>query len=192
MRGATWGGGHGSCTVKFQSTPLMRGATRRERRAPCVVFVSIHAPHARGDCTHHSASSSVGTSFQSTPLMRGATNSASAQLPIVSFQSTPLMRGATPLDLRRHRRRSRFNPRPSCEGRPDNMVGTLGKTWGFQSTPLMRGATRARTSGTTGSIRFQSTPLMRGATPAGTVHAVSPVVSIHAPHARGDCPRPSP
>ena len=34
---------------EFQSTPLMRGATRAHERAQGVAVISIHAPHARGD-----------------------------------------------------------------------------------------------------------------------------------------------
>ena len=55
-----------------------------------------------------------------------------------------------------------FNPRPSCEGRPD-AHGEQIEAVRFQSTPLMRGATRKRP--------------WRGGRGG---------VSIHAPHARGD------
>ena len=56
----------------FQSTPLMRGATRHTLyNVPCV-NVSIHAPHARGDMWISSLRS-MARLFQSTPLMRGAT-----------------------------------------------------------------------------------------------------------------------
>ena len=56
-----------------------------------------------------------------------------------------------------------FNPRPSCEGR------------------------RAFVLRMACAVQFQSTPLMRGATVlSGQLRRVSQVVSIHAPHARGD------
>ena len=100
----------------FQSTPLMRGATRFVTHDEGVMAVSIHAPHARGD---RSRLRSIVTccSFQSTPLMRGATTYTFTHDSAGEFQSTPLMRGAT-----YQRRRA---PRPQQ----------------FQSTPLMRGAT---------------------------------------------------
>ena len=56
----------------FQSTLLMRGATRRRDGSLCSSMISIHAPHARSDLVgrcfwgHQSG-------FQSTLLMRGAT-----------------------------------------------------------------------------------------------------------------------
>ena len=77
-----------------------------------------------------------------------------------------------------------FNPRPSCEGRliPKTIANQIIK---FQSTPLMRGATRV-TSPPAGTDGFQSTPLMRGATDGRLVEPHALVVSIHAPHARGD------
>ncbi len=147
---------------EFQSTPLMRGATRPpsagrrwssgfnprpscEGRRECVgswrraLCVSIHAPHARGDSI-----SFFDLNYE------------------LTFQSTPLMRGATSNPTACADARSSFNPRPSCEGRrlAESVSSTSDK---FQSTPLMRGATR-------------------GWGRAGTCVRVS----IHAPHARGD------
>ena len=55
-----------------------------------------------------------------------------------------------------------FNPRPSCEGRPVFCPVVKPLVW------------------------FQSTPLMRGATSRALVLAAEHLVSIHAPHARGD------
>ena len=80
--------------IKFQSTPLMRGATASCGTARPWWPVSIHAPHARGDC-YDSGLPTLVTMFQSTPLMRGATLSQSMQHWLAEFQSTPLMRGAT-------------------------------------------------------------------------------------------------
>ena len=77
-----------------------------------------------------------------------------------------------------------FNPRPSCEGRrqkTDKAVTQLQ----FQSTPLMRGATLIRPRLSSMNI-FQSTPLMRGATQSITGFPPLTIISIHAPHARGD------
>ena len=162
MRGATWGGGHGSCTVKFQSTPLMRGATPgamgvRHRRP-----VSIHAPHARGDSARRCAA-----------------------IPAPGFNPRPSCEGR-PGRRRTRTPSTRFNPRPSCEGRRTKAKRML-ETGRFQSTPLMRGATEAVLAvaapdehvsihaphargdnllGCASAIAymFQSTPLMRGAT----------------------------
>ena len=95
------------------------------------------------------------------------------------------MRGAISAANRAYQWHYRFNPRPSCEGRPDSavLVGILdgsfnprpsceGRLGGlghinalevFQSTPLMRGATRM-VYFKAQPLQFQSTPLMRGAT----------------------------
>ena len=102
----------------------------------------------------------------------------------IAFQFTPLMRGATGICPRSrffgdvsihapHARgdlkysvssvfNGRFNSRPSCEGRPALQMIENARV-GFQFTPLMRGATM----------------LLYG-------QRVGMVVSIHAPHARGD------
>ncbi len=77
------------------------------------------------------------------------------------FQSAPLMRGATP-----------FGFPPSSPPL-------------FQSAPLMRGAT-ARLVHLQRLWRFQSAPLMRGATAARRLSSQVQIVSIRAPHARGD------
>ena len=83
-----------SATLKFQSTPLMRGETkinlfgtwrakhfnplpscegRRHSVATSLssLIISIHSPHARGDFS--TARHGVAPLFQSTPLMRGET-----------------------------------------------------------------------------------------------------------------------
>src|SRR5699024_1035419 len=56
----------------FQSTHLMRGATKGANALMWLVDISIHAPHARCD-SKWSRSLSCVLSFQSTHLMRGAT-----------------------------------------------------------------------------------------------------------------------
>ena len=147
----------------FQSTLLMRGATREDPFGVYVDPISIHAPHARSDlpssCTRtrvgkisihapHARSDLEGNgplsarAFQSTLLMRGATCRPHAlQILISIFQSTLLMRGAT---------HCKYNDAQTCTQ--------------FQSTLLMRGATFCRMGRTTPPDRFQSTLLMRGAT----------------------------
>ena len=73
MRGAT-----STATIpvqieqKFQSTLLMRGATKIDAAMHHGRLISIHAPHARSDPAAQ-APDNVGTKFQSTLLMRGAT-----------------------------------------------------------------------------------------------------------------------
>ena len=139
--------------------------------------------------------------------MRGAT----AQRPIndglVPFQSTLLMRGATWIPPRKPCRLRNFNPRSSCEERPD-------KTWtAFPVDIISIHAPHARSDmGVTPppppfciSIHapharsdeayaeahgmkkvFQSTLLMRGATSCFFTHLFTVLISIHAPHARSD------
>ena len=83
------------------------------------------------------------------------------------FQSTLLMRGATEW--------AKF-------------TGDIKK---FQSTLLMRGAT-GDADAASAAIIFQSTLLMRGATDAAGWCDDWAHISIHAPHARSDKPKPPP
>ena len=103
---------------EFQSTLLMRGATRKVAQDLYNVIT-----------------------FQSTLLMRGATGH---QLPASRhsrrFQSTLLMRGATPRAQCNIRSYLYFNPRSSCEERL-TMYSISSLDIKFQSTLLMRGAT---------------------------------------------------
>ena len=170
MRGATIQWSHlEEWSDLFQSTLLMRGATKYDRSFTGPRDISIHAPHARSDRTDnecrlridtisihapHARSDSSGDLhdkenrvFQSTLLMRGAT---AAPVMVASksiFQSTLLMRGAT-LD--------------ECKA---------GMRKQFQSTLLMRGATNRR-SPRKSQRKFQSTLLMRGATLGSSQEAV--------------------
>ena len=59
-------------TIKFQSTPLMRGETIPRNASRANRLISIHSPHARGDFLRV-AYRSFSLIFQSTPLMRGET-----------------------------------------------------------------------------------------------------------------------
>ena len=100
----------------FQSTPLMRGETIFILITSLSVDISIHSPHARGDCITSRRAARAPISihsphargdpfvrtwavsrflFQSTPLMRGETNGCSRCGMMAAFQSTPLMRGET-------------------------------------------------------------------------------------------------
>ena len=127
-------------TARFQSTPPVRGATRRapsspRRRAgfnprpPCGgrlrrgqasahhFGVSIHAPRAGGDFNTEGSSRSC-FPFQSTPPVRGATMKSPASGRRYEFQSTPPVRGATgQVERLLERRTACFNPRPPCGGR---------------------------------------------------------------------------
>ena len=58
----------------------------------------------------------------------------------------------------------------------------------FQSTPLMRGETLPSTPSSHQS-GFQSTPLIRGETKKVLDRDPELDISIHSPHARGDCGR---
>ena len=169
--------------IEFQSTPLMRGETACGVMPPFLRIISIHSPHARGDCSPRPPAKTT-TTFQSTPLMRGETCYIGDDGQTVIFQSTPLMRGETRLSTAQKRLPNNFNPLPSCEGRPrcrmarpsasnfNPLPSCEGRLQGdaaertlvlFQSTPLMRGET-GEAPNTTTLCRFQSTPLMRGET----------------------------
>ena len=135
----------------FQSTPLIRGATARDRidalqaeinfnprpsyeerlahRDSLILTdgISIHAPHTRSD---------------------GSTSSHA--LPVAYF-----------------------NPRPSYEERPSRRRSRKRQAL-FQSTPLIRGATLGVTVKNSDGTVFQSTPLIRGATFRRLSRASSP------------------
>ena len=99
----------------FQSTPLLRGATRRPQvNCFCLWFQST--PLLRG-ATLPSPLANATCQFQSTPLLRGATNQVSLIVIFVSVSiHAPLARGDRWCSSRPHKS-NRFNPRPSCEGR---------------------------------------------------------------------------
>ena len=83
---------------KFQSTPPVRGATRRRHAQDTKANqISIHAPRAGGD-QHCTSFIGLDYIFQSTPPVRGATPDAHF-IPRShnGFQSTPPVRGATML-----------------------------------------------------------------------------------------------
>ena len=177
-------GSSGAKYTIFQSTLLMRGATRDAGADVCKSIISIHAPHARSDLSFVAIVVFEST-FQSTLLMRGATKKHSMFQDVYKisihapharsdwlamrwisaatpFQSTLLMRGATGQPSAPSAPPRNFNPRSSCEERL-SMRQPPRRPMPFQSTLLMRGATRQDDSLHEHS-RFQSTLLMRGAT----------------------------
>jgi len=93
MRGATLASDTNNQDGLFQSTLLMRGATRGWQGVFPLKTISIHAPHARSD-----------RAFLVVRLLQ-------------VFQSTLLMRGATERTASRPSRHAYFNPRSSCEER---------------------------------------------------------------------------
>ena len=172
--------------VKFQSTPLMRGATHRaipfsgnfysfNPRPSCEgrqellrgqggVRVSIHAPHARGDISSALSSRMLLHLFQSTPLMRGATGKDG--------------RGIYAIPVSIHAPHARGDPDGHGEHRPRLR---------FQSTPLMRGATCWYSLYTLRcAMGFNPRPSCEGRLVHDLEGALVVKVSIHAPHARGD------
>ena len=204
-RGDGYQSSHSLSISLFQSTPLMRGATEHK---PATIQISYFNP--RPSCEGRRISRAMAgnaTAFQSTPLMRGATDTRQQAGKHMIFQSTPLMRGATRRRTPAGRPARYFNPRPSCEGRPfpvgaepegylisihapharGDADGASKATIAasFQSTPLMRGATSLHLHHPC-MQKFQSTPLMRGATQHGRKRGDYRLISIHAPHARGD------
>ena len=94
MRGATTHGERVFYTRRFQFTPLMRGATRRNSSLSSQGDVSIHAPHARGDLPVASIRRSIAC-FNSRPSCEGRLNTYWITPSRGLFQFTPLMRGAT-------------------------------------------------------------------------------------------------
>ena len=145
----------------FQSTLLMRGATRRSLRIFSTEQISIHAPHARSD-------SSVSSRRQ--PTRHFNPRSSCEERPVrglesalgTLFQSTLLMRGATRRGGHGADARADFNPRSSCEERLDCGIHAAGPpNFNPRSSCEER---RAGEAGQLSRILFQSTLLMRGAT----------------------------
>ncbi len=79
---------------RFQSTPLLRGATKRNMDTIMYMRVSIHAPLARGDTKARSCHRSS-MSFNPRPSCEGRQAMMSGFGGSIEFQSTPLLRGAT-------------------------------------------------------------------------------------------------
>ena len=123
----------------FQSTPLMRGETFALSSNVSAMMISIHSPHARGD--RPLAGRKGGRIFQSTPLMRGETRSG----------------GRFPLLCACH-----FNPLPSCEGRQEKGEK---ECWIIYFNPL---------------------PSCEGRPFSGAIDLFPSSISIRSPHARGD------
>ena len=147
-------------------------------------IVSIHAPHARGDCLA-CADAYEPSWFQSTPLMRGATDSLAGMSSRITVSiHAPHARGDL-LSFSLLSNPFRFNPRPSCEGRLPR-YGTCVQPSGFQSTPLMRGATCPPSRERTADASFNPRPSCEGRPDAAHEVGKLLLVSIHAPHARGD------
>ncbi len=145
---------------KFQSAPLLRGATLPGDSTPCPADVSIRAPLARGDAKNDSCAAGT-TSFNPRPSCEGRPS---------HFGLTNASTG--------------FNPRPSCEGRLISQMAMGGRLW-FQSAPLLRGATLPFNPAAA-EFAFQSAPLLRGATAEWGEACAIVEVSIRAPLARGD------
>ncbi len=146
----------------FNPRPSCEGRPARKGMTPCFrLFQS--APLLRG-ATQRALKGILGPKFQSAPLLRGATRQKGndAVFPFVSIRA-PLARGDL-CAIRRLRPSRRFNPRPSCEGRPRS------------------GNTKQNEN------MFQSAPLLRGATGESFVESMQQNVSIRAPLARGDFP----
>ena len=149
-----WPGKH-----RFQSTLLMRGATRLARQS-CNI-----------------------SQFQSTLLMRGATSADECIWWIVPFQSTLLMRGATRLRSCASISNRNFNPRSSCEERlqaqeaPANQVNFNPRSSCEERLhqPLDKGQR---------TISIHAPHARSDDALRGFLQRVD--ISIHAPHARSD------
>ena len=144
----------------FQSTPLIRGATRHQRADARRRQISIHAPHTRSDNVWASRHLQIHISIHA-PHTRSDLHPCAATSRTHDFNPRPSYeeRPYIWLSMRAH---SYFNPRPSYEERPAEL-------WGISPTTV-----------------FQSTPLIRGATAKPDSAPASKKISIHAPHTRSD------
>jgi len=102
---------------RFQSAPLLRGATICEaRQAHNYQFQS--APLLRGATPRDPDAAQRPASFNPRPSCEGRRNATDSSPLNAWFQSAPLLRGATVGSTDHKRSNCGFNPRPSCEGRP--------------------------------------------------------------------------
>ena len=123
MRGATLAILLLGARLMFQSTPLMRGATSHYIHNRSHKRVSIHAPHARGDIiTPINVAMTIGFNPRPSCEGRHLLEGAGVRRELVSIHA-PHARGDRPAPPWRHRRRG-FNPRPSCEGRRRPLRGS--------------------------------------------------------------------
>ena len=148
--------------TEFQSTLLMRGATRRKTQA----------------CWY--------TVFQSTLLMRGATRRTISSRSSRRWHFNPRSScEERPADAAERAGVMNFNPRSSCEERrlPAHNLFRFPE---FQSTLLMRGATRHRFPLRTVLCISIHAPHARSDDDVVRDAVALNRISIHAPHARSD------
>ena len=184
MRGATGVAGHASSSDRFQSTPLMRGATGRAGAVAKEGEVSIHAPHARGDTSRDRCRRPT-RSFNPRPSCEGRLDSVGALSGKMVFQSTPLMRGATWNVNQGVKGEDCFNPRPSCEGRLGHAQELPRRDGVSIHAPHARGDSHSRCPWSMRSS-FNPRPSCEGRLYRRSQGLRTRLVSIHAPHARGD------
>ena len=146
----------------FQSTLLMRGATR----CGCRSDGSRSYFNPRSSCEERRGRLVMAQAwaiFQSTLLMRGATSGRPFKLELFQFQSTLLMRGATNPYKEQSKVHQISIHAPHARSDAEKLLARLHAEI-FQSTLLMRGATSVIGFPVIGFSVFQSTLLMRGAT----------------------------
>ena len=160
LRGATPHHRRFAVGQRFQSAPLLRGATGHIVIRIRLVAVSIRAPLARGDGFVNGFSRLAQVSIRA-PLARGD------ERRLIPFPLT-----------------GRFNPRPSCEGRPLGFAGLVREHM-FQSAPLLRGATACQLAPSPPTKVSIRAPLARGDRDCREPSRPR-LVSIRAPLARGD------
>ena len=144
---------------RFQFTPVLRRATSRtQTESP-----STARFNSRPSCDGRRRRAQVCASaaFQFTPVLRRATTATADNIVLDKFQFTPVLRRATRSHAPYSRRTTRFNSRPSCDGRPiHSPQGAPGAV--SIHARLATGDARSRPSATTEA--FQFTPVLRRAT----------------------------
>ena len=126
-----------------------------------------------------------GNTFQSTPLMRGAT-----AVPCIRCRGTTCFNPRPSCEGRQapsafRRSSHRFNPRPSCEGRP-LMLSVLGPVFCFNPRPSCEGRHSRPSHRARLARSFNPRPSCEGRRMLSVFRVLVVLVSIHAPHARGD------
>ena len=131
-------------------------------RPTIIATISIHSPRARGDRSWRWPRKRLPISIHS-PRARGD---------LGGQNRTP--------------RPDDFNPLPSCEGRQTKMVYP-DPAHEFQSTPLVRGETSATIGRPSRDAYFNPLPSCEGRRRRLSADHQGTLISIHSPHARGDC-----
>ena len=146
--------------------------------------ISIHSPHARGDCPSPCRPSRR-TYFNPLPSREGRHLGIDIDKAVREFQSTPLMRGETQAREAKNIWRLYFNPLPSYEGRL-SLARSCVRATHFNPLPSHEGRQRRWRRVQERHLISIHSPHTRGDERRKGFGAGVRRISIHSPHTRGD------